>query len=635
MCGICGIINADSSNNADNSVLHKMMGVMVHRGPDDEGMFIANNIGLGFRRLSIIDLTGGHQPMSNEDGSVWIVFNGEFYNHSDIRSELESKGHIYKTRADTETLIHLYEEEGIDGLQRVVGMYAFAIWDGRENRLVIGRDRLGIKPLHYHFKHGNLVFASEIKSLLQHPEIRPELNENGLEEQLIFRYMAGEESLFKSIKKLLPGHVLIWQDGEIKVSSYWNPTIPDEFISADEASAMSSLEELLEGSVRMRLMSDVPLGTFCSGGVDSGLTTAFAKRHADAELNTFSIGFYEKEWDESAYAQMVSDKYETRHHIIRIDRKQYADSIPELIWYHDEPLYHPSSSLVYFVSKLAREHVTVVLTGEGADELFGGYPRFLIPREYSRLSGMPVFMRKLARSMIGLLSSRKLDKLGYFLPLSPREVAVYNSQYALPRDVKPLISGDINGNSIDYRFSLLDKPDLTPKNLPAYTMFLDLKTYIPAALHRQDKMSMANSLESRVPFLDHRLVEWALTVPQALKIKGTKNKYILKKLGERMLPRQAIYRQKVGFGVPVVDWLRDPEGLGRYLELLSEPRFRQRGFVDPKQSDKLVADHLAGKKNNCEILWNLINLELWYRIFIDNSLVPNSSTVAATEQPGS
>ena len=619
MCGICGILNFDTNNAVNKDALKRMTDIMFHRGPDDEGFYINNNIGLGFRRLSIIDLAGGHQPMCNETGDVWIVFNGEIYNHADIRKHLIAKGHVYKTRTDTETLIHLYEQEGIDGIQKVNGMFGIAIWDDRVKRLILIRDRLGIKPIYYAQLKDSLLFASEVKSIMENRSLKAELNEGGLGEQLVFRYMAGEDTLFRNVKKLLPGHLLIWENGQTKIVKYWDVEPPETYTDIDEQQAMDQLEEMLKDSVKLRLMSDVPLGTFCSGGVDSGLTTAFARECGNSELNTFSIGFYEEAWDETRYAEMMAKRFNTIHHVVKIDNKSYADSVPKLIWYHDDPLYHPSSTLVFTVSKLARQFVTVVLTGEGSDEMFGGYPRFLIPRECSRLQFLPVSLRR-AMSQISRLSSlRRFNKLAYFLPLTLPEMAIFNSQYALPEMVNSLLNVNSGLGTLDYRYSLLGGRNLTPTNVMDNTMYVDLKTYIPAALHRQDKMSMANSLESRVPFLDYRLVEWALRVPAKLKINRHRNKYLVKKLGDKFLPREAIYRPKVGFGVPINEWLLDKKGMGRYLDMFYEPAYKQRGYINVKRVHGLVDEHLAKKANHCEILWNLINLELWQRIFIEKS----------------
>ncbi|MEW6052145.1 MAG: asparagine synthase (glutamine-hydrolyzing) [Candidatus Zixiibacteriota bacterium] len=622
MCGICGVLNFQRSQPVDQTVVRKMTGVMTHRGPDDDGYYFDGPLGFGFRRLSIVDLAGGHQPMSNETGDVWIIFNGEIYNHADIRKDLIAQGHQYRTKADTETIIHLYEQEGVAGFSRMNGMFGLAIWDAPRKRLVIARDRLGIKPIHYTIRDGSLCFASEIKALLQNPAVPARPNSRAFEEQLIFRYPAGEDSLFEGVAKLLPGHLLICENGRIRTEKFWDVCPPGEYGETDLKSATEQLEANLRASVKYRLMSDVPLGTFCSGGVDSGLTTAFAKDHHNADLNTFSIGFHEPEWDESRYATMMADRFQTNHHVIRIDKKKYADALPFLVWHHDEPLHHPSSPLIYFVSKLARQYVTVVLTGDGSDESFGGYPRFLIPRTVSHAAGLPGFVRKALGAALSAAPGRKLNKMGYFLGRSLEDVGLYNAMYGPAELVRSILATNTNGEYLEYRRSILRHPSLSRHNLTEQTMYLDLKTYIPSALYDVDRMTMAVSIEGRVPFLDHRLVEWAIKLPLSLKINGTRNKYLVKLLGEQYLPHEAIYRQKVGFGVPVDLWFRDNDGLGRYLDMFFEPKFRQREGLRAERVQAVIKEHRAGTRNHGELLWTLTNLELWHRIYIDRTLTP-------------
>ena len=622
MCGISGILNFEQSQPVDQAVIRRMTKVMTHRGPDDDGYHFDGPLGFGFRRLSIVDLPGGHQPMSNETGDVWIVFNGEIYNHAEIRKDLIAQGHQYRTRSDTETIIHLYEQEGVAGFSRMIGMFAFALWDGPRKRLVIARDRLGIKPLHYAVRDGALHFSSEIKSLLEVPALSARPNHRAFEEQLIFRYIAGEDSLFEGISKLLPGHLLICEDRSIRVTKYWDAAPPESYEDTDEAVALEELEERLRDSVKYRLMSDVPLGTFCSGGVDSGLTTAFAKDHHNAELNTFSIGFREPEWDESRYATMMADRFKTNHHVIRIDKVKYADALPMLIWHHDEPLHHPSSPLLYFVSRLAAQYVKVVLTGDGSDEAFGGYPRFQIPRAVSQVAGVPGFIRRALGAALTASPGRKLNKMGHFLGQPLEDIGLYNAMYGPPALVRSVLTTNTNGEHLDYRRSLLRSPGLTRRNLTEQTMYLDLKTYVPSALYDLDRMTMANSIEGRVPFLDHRLIEWALRLPLQLKIKGLRNKYLVKRLGERFLPRETIYRQKVGFGTPVDLWFRDPQSIGRYLDMFGEPQYRNRAGFHADRVQGIVREHRAGTSNHGELLWTLVNNELWHRIFIDRTLVP-------------
>ncbi len=622
MCGICGILNFERPEPVNQEVIRRMADVMTHRGPDDEGFYFEGPVGLGFRRLSIVDLAGGHQPMCNETGDIWIIFNGEIYNHDEIRKNLISKGHQYITRSDTESIIHLYEQDGLAAFQRLNGMFGLALWDSLKNRLIIARDRLGIKPVHYTICNGSLCFASEIKALLQNPSLPVRPNYQAFEEKLIFRYTAGKETLFEGIYKLLPGQLLICENGRIRTEKYWDLLPPEQYCKIDENAALEELEERLYDSVNSRLMSDVPLGTFCSGGVDSGLTTAFAKDLHKSELNTFSIGFHETEWDESPYAAMIADRFKTTHHIIRIDNNSYADSLPMLIWYHDEPLHHPSSPLVYFVSKLARQYVKVILTGDGSDELLGGYSRFQIPRAVSHLAVFPGFIQRALGAALYAAPGRKVKKMGYYLGKPLEDIGLYNAMYSSAELVRSILTTNSNGEGLQYRRTLLGRPSLSRRNLTEQTIFLDLKTYVPSALYGVDRMTMANSIEGRVPFLDHQLVEFALKLPLHLKINGTQNKYLLKLLSKQYLPRETIYRQKVGFGTPIDLWFRDKEGIGRYLDIFFESQYLEREGIRADRVQTLVKEHRAGTRNHSDLLWNLVNLELWHRIFIDRSLVP-------------
>jgi asparagine synthase (glutamine-hydrolysing) len=619
MCGICGIVNIHEEDHVAENVLVRMRDCMSHRGPDDWGLYINKNVGLGFRRLSIIDLKYGHQPMCNEDGSVWIVFNGEIYNHDDIRKELISRGHIFRTRADTESIIHLYEEEGVRGIEKLNGMFAIALWDSQKAALVMARDRLGIKPLYYTFTENGIVFGSEIKAILENDTVKRGLNAGCLAEYLTFRYIANEKTLFENVVCLRPGHVLLFQNGKTTLRKYWDlpDSLDEAVISKDEA--VNGLEELLKNSVKLRLMSDVPLGAFCSGGVDSSLVTAMASQQSDLRLNTFSVGFHESDYDESAFAKMVSEKYSTIHHPLRIDNAAFAESLPSLVWHNDEPLNHANSVQIYHISKLAKETVTVVLTGEGADELFAGYPRYLIARTCRNILTMPRVLRNLLGIAASLTPSRRMRKLGLFLPRDIDEIVVFNSFYVKQTLIRTILDIEYDYRQIiDSRISLLDTRAFSPDKMLDTLLYLELKTYLASILNRQDKMSMAAGIEARVPFLDHRLVEYGLRIPLKYKLTGLETKAVVKKLAERMLPREIVYRRKSGFGVPVPSWLRDKKGLGRYLELLSEPRFKQRGYFKPALVERLVAEHLAKRDDHSDILWELINLELWLRAFIDN-----------------
>jgi asparagine synthase (glutamine-hydrolysing) len=621
MCGICGIVNYKSGQPVSQPELIRIKETLRHRGPDDDGVYLRDQVGFGFRRLSIIDLGLGHQPMSNEDGSVWIVFNGEIYNHVVLRKDLIAKGHVYRTRTDTETIIHLYEEKGVDGLKKLNGMFALAIWDEKKQRLVLARDRVGIKPLYYCVTNHGLVFGSEIKAVVESDSVNAVLNEEALEEYFTFRFVSGERTIFKNISALLPGHTLVCENGTFRIQQFWDLPAPDAELTLSEQQVISGLDELLHDSVTLRLMSDVPLGTMCSGGVDSSLTTACAAEHMTAGLNTFSVGFEETEYDESAYAELVSRRFNTEHHKLVVSGRDFAESLPRMIWFNDEPLNHPNSVQIYQISKLAREFVTVVLTGEGADELFAGYPRYLIPKIGSQASILPVTIRKIADSVLKLTPSRRLKKLGRYLPLSLEEMAVLNASFVESEQVASLLAPSLSGNSFDYRYRVLTQSPLTQKNILRALAYLEFKTYLVSILNRMDKMSMAASIEGRVPFLDHRLVEWGMQLPVKHKLKGMQTKYAVKKLAERYLPNEVVHRRKSGFGVPLGEWFRNPTALGRYFDLFKERRYAERGYIRKEVVDTLVREHLEGKHDHSELLWLTVNLELWHRIYLEKETV--------------
>ena len=508
-------------------------------------------------------------------------------------------------------------EDGIECFRKMNGMFGIAIWDERKQKLVLARDRLGIKPLYYYNSGENLIFASEIKSILESGLISPEINAAGLEEYFVFRFIAGEKTIFKNIYSLPPGHILIWENGKIEIRKFWD--LPDSFEQAaiGSSEAIRKLDELLNSSVDYRLMSDVPLGTFCSGGVDSSLTSAYAAGMSNTGLNTFSVGFAEKDFDESRFAFMVSQKFGTKHHVIEVDNKDFADNLPHMIWHNDEPLNHANSVQIYLISKLAREHVTVVLTGEGSDELFGGYPRYLISKIYAQLYRMPGFIKSAIRGVSHAGNMRRLSKLAQILPLDCGEMAVMNASF-IDRDEARSVLADFKGDDyIESRLALLPGRDSISRNPIESVMRLDLKTYLVSILNRQDKMSMAASIESRVPFLDHRLVEWAITVPPNLKLDRFNTKMLVKRLGGKYLPGEIVNRKKSGFGVPMAHWLRDRKGMGRYLDIFSEEKYAGRGYINVDTVRGKVKEHLSGRFDHGELLWELISLELWHRIFIE------------------
>lgn len=620
MCGICGIVANDPQQVVDQAVIERMKASIAHRGPDDEGIHIEPGVGLGFRRLSIVDLEHGHQPMSNEDGSYWIVFNGEIYNHGDLRPFLKGRSHQFKTRCDTETIVHLFEEEGTRGFSRMNGMFALCIWDRRTARAVLCRDRLGIKPLYYRITEEGLSFASEIKALLQDGTGTASIDPEGIEEYLTFRFVAGDRTLFKGIYALSPGQVLIYEQGRVTREWFWKMPEPGEVLRKDKQVSLNELDGYLEESVTLRLMSDVPVGTFCSGGIDSGLTTAYATEGGMNGIDTFSVGFSERDFDETRFAELVSKRYSTRHHPLVITNESFAEFLPKAVWYNDEPLNHANSVPIHLIARLARQFVTVVLTGEGADELFAGYPRYNIAKIWMGASLLPVELRKLWRSLTSLAGGRRLRKLGYYMPFSAVEAALRNAAFLQSEVVRGLLSDGVPASDFPFRRSLLDSPTLARKDLLDRLWRLDLRTYLVSLLNRMDKMTMAASIEARVPFLDHRLVEWALRVSPALKLHGFTNKYLVRRLGLTKLPREVVERGKSGFGLPIGLWLKEERLLGRYLDLFFDDAFGRRDYLNIPRVRSLVREHLSGTADHAEAIWNLINLELWHRMFLEGDL---------------
>ena len=614
-----------------------MRDVITHRGPDDEGIYIDENVGLGHRRLSIVDVAAGHQPMTNEDGSLYIIYNGEVYNHADYRDELESRGHIYRTHCDTETILHLYEDYGDACVEHLRGMFAFAIWDRNKRELFIARDRLGVKPLYYvHTDDGSLYFASEIKALLEARAIKPELNFRAFSDYLANHATSGEETLFVGVKRLMPGHTLTWCDGEIKIKKYWDVSF--EKVGADGRSDkdyIAEWSELFRKSVELRLMADVPLGMFLSGGIDSSAIAAVMSTLVNEPIKTFSVAFKEREANELEYARLVARAYNTDHHEVVVSPEDFFAALPDLIWHEDEPLAHPSSVALYFVSRLAAQHVKVVLTGEGSDELMAGYARYrktilnlAVGERYHRM--VPAGVRDLIRGQIAGMSASKLRaKLSRtFLSLSPDIESIYFDNFAvfprsaqqqlLTRDTVDRIHGIDPYAGVRRVLSETDAESLLDRLL-----YADIKTYLHELLMKQDQMSMAASLESRVPFLDHKLVEFTSSLPERLKLRRWTTKYVLRQSMKGVLPEQILTRPKMGFPVPIGAWFR-----GAYAPVLDEyvlgSRALERGIFNADTVRTLVNEHKGGVANHSERLWSLVNLEMWFRRFIDGEVAAKS-----------
>jgi asparagine synthase (glutamine-hydrolysing) len=637
MCGIAGILEFSVDVRADPFVLRRMCDVMAHRGPDDQGAFVQGPIGLGIRRLSIVDLTTGHQPISNEDGTIWLVFNGEIYNHLALREQLIARGHRYRTHSDTETIVHLYEEYGRDCVQHLRGMFAFALWDSKQKRLFAARDRLGIKPLYYCATRDRLLFGSEIKVLLAHPSMRPRFDRAALPEFLAFGYLSGQETFYEDIRKLMPGHALeVGQTGELTIRPYWDLQMSEPDRSHDEAYYVRTYRDLLEQSVNSHLMSDVPLGVFLSGGLDSSAVAALMTKIRREPIETFSVGYPEHAYSELPYARTVARHLNSVHHEVSVTSQEFFDALPKLIWHENEPIAWPSSVSLYFVARLARERVKVVLTGEGSDETLAGYSRYAFTLKNA---GFDRFYRGFVSSLIRR-GIRDFIGTSNWIKASARRKL---SHTFLGADGESWTSF-----YFDNFFSAFNQPDqrglLTEsvaeefadgaayRNVLAYwehssgellqrLLYTDIKTYLVELLMKQDNMSMAASIESRVPFLDHVLVEWAMQVPAGIEIHRMAGKQILKKAMEDLLPNSIIYRPKLGFPTPWSDWLAGPR-LDWIESLLLEPRTVGRGYFKPSAVQKLFLEHRAKYRDHYDRIWRLLNLELWQRVCIEGDAQP-------------
>jgi asparagine synthase (glutamine-hydrolysing) len=626
MCGIAGFLTTQPSSHG-TAVLERMTSAIQHRGPDEYGYFSANaSVFLGHRRLSIVDLATGQQPMTNEDGQLHLVYNGEIFNHASLRPELERAGHIYKTRSDTEMILHAYEQYGPGCVEKFRGMYAFALWDAGARRLFCARDRLGKKPFYYFWDGRLFAFASEIKALLEHPEISPAVEEELLPEYLAFGYVSGERTLFRGIRQLPPGHTLLWApDGQgPRIERYWDMPVPTgEESGGSDAEWIQRIRTGLEKSVEMRLMADVPLGMFLSGGVDSSAIAALIRRLTGGPLNTFSVGYAEEAYSELGYAAEVAQALGTTHHEVRLSRDEFFGSLPSLIWHEDEPISWPSSVSLYFVARLAAEKVKVVLTGEGSDELFAGYSRYGWTGKnlqwgaaYGRL---PEFFRRWVRGqvadspLLGADLRRKISHTVVGREASIESLHLDNFYCAFSREeqarLMPNLRGDIYGG-------FLRAWNQHPQaSLLRRMLYADQKTYLIELLMKQDQMSMAASLESRVPFLDHEFATLAMTVPDRLKIQGREQKYILKRAVEDLLPSSIIYRTKMGFPTPLKQWLREPAAQPLFDSITDKQGFAA-AYLDLGQVKQLIERHQAGREDATDRLWRLLNLGIWGDVFL-------------------
>lgn len=604
-----------------------MRDVLHHRGPDDGGVFIDGNIGLGHRRLSIVDVAHGAQPMFNADRSAVIVYNGEFYNHADYREDLAARGHVFQNRSDTETILNLYAEHGRDCVDHLRGMFAFAIWDKRRQELFIARDRFGVKPLYYvHAQDGSFYFASEIKALLEAGAVKPAVNFNALPDQFGNHGTSGDETLFEGVKRLLPGHTLVWKDGRIDIREFWDLEFEPKHEARSDAEYVEEWRDLFRKSVELRLMADVPLGMFLSGGIDSSAIAVMMSGMVDAPVKTFSIGFHEREANELEYARLVAQRFGTDHHEITITPEQFFEALPNLVWHEDEPIGFIASVPLYFVSKLAQQHVKVVLTGEGSDETLAGYSRYakalkLLSYGEKYESVTPTFLRDAVRSGVATLPAtfnRRLTRT--FLTREADIESLFFDNFAVfpkamqaklfARETRARLE---NANPFSRQGRWLDKTDA--EDVLDKLLYADTKTYLHELLMKQDQMSMAASVESRVPFLDHKLVEFTARMPREMKLRGGTTKWVLREAMKGILPAEILDRPKMGFPVPVGKWFRSEF---RHIvdEYVLSPRATGRGIFDEGFVRSLVESHNAGE-NHDERIWALVNFEIWQRRFIE------------------
>ena len=635
MCGICGIALPEQLNRqVERSRLRRMRDTLVHRGPDDAGLYLAGGIGLGHRRLSIVDVSGGHQPMTNEDGTLQIVFNGEIYNHPQLRPRLEALGHRYQNHSDTETILHLYEEHDTQAVSLLSGMFAFALWDERRRRLLLARDRMGIKPLYYVQRaDGSFYFASEIKALLEAGAVRPELNYQALPDYLASHAPSGEETLFQGVRRLLPGHLLVWQRGQIQIRQYWDADFTPAACGQSDADYISEWSRLFEAAVRSHLMSDVPLGVFLSGGIDSSAIAAVMSRIVSGPLRTFSVAFAEREANELEYARLVARTFKTEHHEVIVSPREYFQALPALIWHEDEPLAHFASIPLFYVSRLAADRVRVVLTGEGSDELLAGYYKYR--RTLLNLSVGRVYQRWMPQALRQLIQTggRRALPESYRHKLSRTFIERKADVESLYFDNFAVFSRAMQAQMLTpAMLALTGQPDPSARGrqlldqsqattLLNQLLAVDQKIYLHELLMKQDQMSMAASIESRVPFLDAALVDFTNRLPERLKLHGWTTKYILRRAMHGLLPEAILKRPKMGFPVPVGRWFR---GEFRPLVedcLLSE-RALERGLFRRGFLEHLLAEHTSGRRDHAQRLWALVNLELWLRRFMDEEISP-------------
>jgi len=632
MCGIYGYLSTKEKVNPD--ILHSMGDSLRHRGPDGEGEEIQQSVewglGLGHTRLSVIDLSpAGKQPMCNEDETIWITYNGEIYNFRELRIELQRNGHCFKSNSDTEVIIHLYEERGVRCLERLNGMFAFAIWDRSEKTLFLARDRIGKKPLHYGLYDGGIVFGSEIKALLKHPKIVREIDLGSLNKYLSYEYVPAPGTIFKSIQKVRPGCFLLYKNGEVKTEKYWDIPLSDHPIGyKTEDEYVEELREILEKSVRSRLLADVPVGVFLSGGLDSSLVAAMAKRNNE-DIECFSIGFDDSSFDERKYAARVAQSLHLKQNLRIFSMSEMLANLEDLPRLLDEPLADASILPTYLLSKMTSEKLKVALSGDGGDELFAGYPTYQAHKLVTYFDSLPDSLKDAARSLALSLPVSDTNisfdfKIKQFLRGAgvSSEIRFFRWMGGfIDGEKKELLSDDLKAalrhhNSYEDIFSYISESGLS-KDLERI-LYLSMKLYLQDdILVKVDRAAMANGLEVRCPLLDQEFVEFACRLPTKYKLKGLKTKYLLKKAARGILPNEIIDRRKKGFGIPITRWLRN-ELKDFMLDSLEETKIKRQGFFNYAYIKKLIDDHLEKKKDNRKALWTLLVFQIWHENYLEN-----------------
>jgi asparagine synthase (glutamine-hydrolysing) len=626
MCGIAGFIDLQSSTSLGaeqrGEVLDRMCRVISHRGPDDQGTMLEPGVALGMRRLSIIDVAGGHQPISGENGDVTIVFNGEIYNYRDLVPELEQLGHTFRTRSDTEAIVHAYEQFGPECVSRLRGMFAFAIWDKRSRELFIARDRVGKKPLYYSLlSNGTLIFGSELKCLLEHPEVQTEVNLEAVDAYFTLGYVPDPLSIFVNINKLPPGHYLSFKDGKVKVEQYWDFKF-DRVASITEEECAAEVRRLLDESVKIRLVSEVPLGAFLSGGVDSSTVVGLMAGHMSQPVKTFSIGFNEDSYSELKFARLTAEKFGTDHHEFLVT-PEICNVVDDLVRHFDEPFADSSAIPTFMVSKLARQHVTVALSGDGGDELFAGYTRYAIEKKREVFAKVPAFLRQGVMRPVSrrLPHNAKGRNFIHNVALEPADRFLDSMSIFTSLNKERLYAGDMR-QFLKRKNRFVDFQELADKvktgSATDELLYIDSKTYLPGdILTKVDRMSMAASLEARAPLLDHKLIDFVTAIPAAMKLKDLETKYIMKKAVADLVPHEILYRPKQGFGVPIQEWI-NRQLRSRIREELAHLTGGQRDYIDQKYVQVLLDEHERGRRDHSMSLWALFMFQLWHREYVDN-----------------